>query len=284
MDPTERVRSVYDSLSKTQRRIADLLLQRKDTACFMSLKRLSDEASVAPVTVLNFVKKIGYDNYSEFKRDFQSYIQSVISPRNVVRESFSYDIESSSEVIEKIRQSEKQLIEESYAMINDDHIMSAVLLIKQARKVYLVAKNMSLPVASMLQRRLVFLGLDSELMNLENLNILPRALARADGLDVFIVFSFPNYSQLIGDVAKCARQRGSRIICVTDKTISPAARYADVVLLCQTASVVFYNSMTAPLSLTHLLATLLAIELREKIDANQETYRLLASYLEKDIS
>ena len=58
------------------------------------------------------------------------------------------------------------------------------------------------------------------------------------------------------------------------------ACYSDIVLLCQTASLVFYNSMTAPLSVVNILATLLAVELKETLDENRETYQLLASYFD----
>lgn len=282
MNPIESIRSVYDKLSKTQQRIADFLLRREDTACFMSLNELSEAANVTPVTVMRFVKSLGYENYSDFKKEYQGYIQTMISPRNVVRKSTSESIAANSEIIEQIRQNEKRLLDESYQMISDDHLLNAVSLIKQAKKIYLVAKNLSEPIANIFQKRLTFLGLNSEILNLDNINLLPRTLANADGLDVFVVFTFPNYSPIIGYVAKCARQRGSRIICITDKTTSPPACYSDIILLCHTASVVFYNSMTAPMSIVNILATLLAIELKEKLEANKETYKLLASFLEND--
>jgi hypothetical protein len=54
----------------------------------------------------------------------------------------------------------------------------------------------------------------------------------------------PNYNKSIGQVARSARL-WQKVICVTDKTASPPSCYSDVILLCQTSSLVFYNSMTA---------------------------------------
>ena len=192
MNPIERIPSVYDSLSKTQRRIADLLMSQKESVCFMSLNELSSAANVTPVTFMKFIKKLGYENYSDFKREYQGYIQIMLSPRNVVREDLSITREDA-DICDKIRKNEKQLLEGSLEMISDDQLLSAVNMLKQARKIYLVAKNLSYPSADLFQKRLVFLGLDSEIVNLSNINLLPRTLARADGLDVFVVFSFPNY-------------------------------------------------------------------------------------------
>ena len=56
--PIERIRETYPLLSKTQRRIADYILDSGDTCCFMSLQELSDAVGVTPVTLLNFCKKI----------------------------------------------------------------------------------------------------------------------------------------------------------------------------------------------------------------------------------
>lgn len=280
-NPIERMYSLYDSLSRTQQHIADLLLGGEDAVCFMSLNELSDKAGVTAVTVMNFVKKLGYKNYSDFKKEYRNYVQVMLSPRSIAKENWGGD-STTLELLERLRRSEKNLMEETYAAIGDDHLLAAVGLLKQARRIYLTAKNMTASVACAFQKRIAILGLDSELLTLDNLKILSRTLARTDESDVFVVFSFPNYLQCIGNVARCARQRGCGIICLTDKTTSPPACYADVVLLCQTATPVFYNSMTSVLSIMNVLVTLLAVEAKERLAANEENCRLMASYLQRD--
>ena len=49
--PIERIRDAYPNLSRTQRRIADYILDAGDTCCFMSLQELS-EAAGHPIKLL----------------------------------------------------------------------------------------------------------------------------------------------------------------------------------------------------------------------------------------
>jgi len=282
-NPIERIRAAYDLISKTQRRIANLLLEKSDKACFMSLNEISAEAKVTPVTVMKFVKRLGYASFSDFKKEYQSYFQGMIAPRSVVRNHVPDIRTMANGGARQIMENELRLLQASYDMLSEDRLLEAVNYIKNARKIYLVARGLSVPIAELLQTRLTFLSLESEILKLDNIILLPRTLVRAGQEDVFIVFTFPNYTPSIGDIAQCARLRGSKIITITDKTTSPPACYSDLILLCHIEITVFYNSMTAPLSIVNILAELLALEMKESLEAYKESYQALALYLDRNM-
>ena len=48
------IREQYNSFSRTQRQIADYILQNPDTVCFYTLKQLATEAHATESTVLAF--------------------------------------------------------------------------------------------------------------------------------------------------------------------------------------------------------------------------------------
>ncbi len=278
-NPAALIRSVYDDLSRTQQKIADLLLERGDAVCFLSLADFSALAGVTAVTVVNFAKKLGYESFSDLKKDFQSYIQSMLSPRNVVRADIAGCVgQDGSDMLSRAMDNEQELLRETFRLISRESLFEAVRLLLGARRVYLAARGLAIPVAESLLARLTFLRIDAESLRLDNLNLLPRRLADAGEQDVFVVFSFPNYNKSIGQVARSARHLGSKVICVTDKTASPPSCYSDVILLCQTSSLVFYNSMTAPHSLVNILATLMAVELREKLEGDRDKLQKLAAF------
>ena len=56
------IQQCYSSLSKTQRRIADYLLQHPNTGCFLTLKQLSKETHTTEATILSFSRSIGCDS------------------------------------------------------------------------------------------------------------------------------------------------------------------------------------------------------------------------------
>ena len=277
-NPIENIKKRYNKLSKAQKKIADFILSREDIGSFLSLNELSEQADVTAVTVVRFCKSIGYNTFSDFKKDCQNYLQSMILPRNVVKFDYEDTPKSIDKTLKKVIENEKTLIDETLKHINYDSIKQTIEMILNCRKVHIAARGITIPVAKILKTRLDFLCIESELIKMDNINLLPRRLLNCNEEDVFIIFSFPNYSQSLGDLAKCVKSLGSKIICITDKAISPPALFSDILLTCQTSSTVFYNSMTAPSSLVNVIATLLAIELNDKLRQNKLKIKRLAEY------
>ena len=282
-NPVERIRESYHQLSNTQRRIADYILEAGDKVCFLSLTQLGQETGVTSVTVVNFCKKVGYASFSDFKKEFQSYIQGVISPRHVVKSDLeSYQDSSEQDLLQRIIEHEMKLVSETFTCLGHENLVQAAELLSTARRIYLIGKGLSIPVIDLFLARLDFLCLDARKVPFDNLNLLPNRLVNAKPEDVFVVFSFPNYSPIIGEVARTVKEQlGSRIICITDKPTAPPACYADILLLCQTSGLVYYNSMTTPASLVTVLTSLMAVKSHVQTPAEQEKMAQL-SYLRRE--
>jgi DNA-binding MurR/RpiR family transcriptional regulator len=283
-NPIEKIRAAYPHLSNTQKKIATFMLEESEKACFMVLNEISEKVEVAPVTIIKFVKILGYSNFSEFKKKYQGYFQGMIAPRTVVRKDAPELRDGVAGMTKRIMDNELRLLSSSYEMLNEELLLESIRYIKDARKIFLVAKGLSLPLAELLQIRLTFLSLDSEILKLDNNVLLPRSLIRASDQDLFIIFTFPNYSQILAEIARCAKLRGSRIITITDKTTSPPACYSNLLLFCHVESTIFYNSMTAPVSIINTLAEMLAIEMREKLEENGTIYKTMTMFLEHESS
>ena len=178
--PIERIRDAYPNLSRTQRRIADYILDAGDTCCFMSLQELSEAAGVTPVTLLNFCKKIEYFSFSDFKKDLQVYIQSVISPRHVVKTDLGhYQSHSDATFLTQAMEHEVSLLTDTFSCLNMDALIHAVNMLCQAREIYLVGKGLSISVIEFFLARLDFLSIPAKRIPLDNLNLLPNRLVKA---------------------------------------------------------------------------------------------------------
>ena len=89
-NPIEAIKSTYPRLSKTQKRIADYILEAGDKICFISLADLSTAAGVTPVTTARFCRSIGFTGFSDFRKAFQDYVQEVVSPKSHQKQSDHY--------------------------------------------------------------------------------------------------------------------------------------------------------------------------------------------------
>lgn len=279
-NPVDIIHRMYSGLSPTQKRIADMMLEEAETICFLRLDEVSKKAEVTTVTVIRFVKKLGYESYGAFKKDLQNYVQTMIVPKRVIKSEIqNFKDEPAAEIIQQAITNEFNLMTATYKSMPVDTLIEVAELLKNSRKIFIAGTGLNQAVAEMLLVRLNFLCLDAQILPHDNLTVLPYQLTATGPDDVFVIFSFPNYKRFAIDVAKCAQSLGCHTVCITDKPSSPVAAYAEKLLLCQTSSLVYYNSMTMPVSLVTILASILAVQIstdpktKEKLDQIGEFFK-----------
>lgn len=259
-NPLDNIRKSYSLLSPIQKKIADLVLEQAETLCFMRLEDISQLVGVTNVTVIRFAKKMGYESFGAFKKDLQNYIQTRVIPKRIIKSEVSdFRDTPTDDMIRRAIQDEFDLMQATYSAISSETLLESAMLIKNARKIYLIGTGLNKPVTEMLLTRLKFLSLDAQIIHDDNVTMIPYYLVNSGTEDVFIIFSFPNYKEFAINVAKCAQDMGCHTICITDKATAPISYYAEKLLLCQTSSLIYYNSMTMPTSLVTILSGILAL-------------------------
>lgn len=66
---------VLSNLNELEHSIYDCVMKNKDRLAHMTIKELADEAHVSTGSVLRFCKKLGCDGYSHFKLCYREYLQ-----------------------------------------------------------------------------------------------------------------------------------------------------------------------------------------------------------------
>ena len=112
-----------------------------------------------------------------------------------------------------------------------------------------------------MEARLRLLNFDASLINLDDLQDTENTLEQLTPEDLVIFIAFPKYYYPLGSIAKNAFSRGSTILTITDSMSSPTVQYSKHMLICHTATRVFYNSLTLPMALLNLLMSYLVIDL-----------------------
>ena len=279
-NPLLVIRNNYDTLTNTQKKIADLLLNHGDRVCFISLREFSAEVGVTAVTVIRFCKKLGYANYSSLKKALQYYMRSFMAPTRIIKTNEIQDIHLNSNVLfDQLVQNEQKLVKRSHEMLNPEKIIEALALIKGASKVYVAATGAALAVAQFMSTRLHYFNINTELLNYSWKTVNPSHLSLVQPEDVFIIFSFPNYGKQMVDLIECVKALGAQAIGITDKPTSPIANYADLVLLCDVQGKVLSSAMTPAMSLASILLSFLAVVNKEEIENNNNRLAFLRQYI-----
>lgn len=259
-----RIREAYPGLSRSQKRIADYLLQFPDKACFLSLKSLSEQVQTTEVTVMNFARRVGYDSFISLKKDLQAYISNRLSPTQKVSEAFSDNWLDVGSVAARVYEMDLQAIKKTFDCITQSQVDQAVELLKSAGRIHLAAQRISQVVADFIFFRLQSLGCDIRKFGLEDEEMIATQMLSVKPGDVFVLIGFPRYSKRLLFLGELLHYNGNRIISITDRMASPVAKYAEVSFACANETLVFYNSLAAPLLLANILVSSFAVAVEER--------------------
>ena len=69
-----KIKTAYPLQNKKRRQISDYILHNLSECCFLPLRKLSDEIGVTEVTMLNYCRSLGYQNFIDFRDDLRNYI------------------------------------------------------------------------------------------------------------------------------------------------------------------------------------------------------------------
>ena len=248
MDILQRIRDMYPALTKKQKGIADYLMENPEDVCYITLAQLSQQTASSELTLLRFCEKIGCSSFLELKNEFREYTQHMIrllsAPAYFPPENASCERSAKEALLTDICRQE-----------------AAAGKIKKSRRIFIFAHDISKILGDFLEARLRLLYFNATLIDLADLAETQNRLQQLCEGDLVIFFSFPKYYYPMGSIARKAADTGVPILTITDSISSPAAEHSTHLLLCQTSTKMFYNSLTLPMTILNLLASCLVIDM-----------------------
>ena len=150
--------------------------------------------------------------------------------------------------------------------INREDFSAAVDAIVKARRIYILGVRSSNTLSSFLSFYFNLIFEDVRHVQTTLASEMFEQLLRVREGDVVIGISFPRYSKRTLSAMKYARDRGARVIALTDSQLSPLARVADHVLLARSDMASFVDSLVAPLSVINALIVAVGMSRRDEIE------------------
>lgn len=255
-----KISSIYTSLTKSEQKVADVVMQQPGTAVFYTITDLAEKSGVGETSVIRFCRKLGFKGYQEFKL-------SVAQNLSTRAEQMHGDIQDGDElptVIAKISALNRQNIDNTTTLLDEDSLRRAIDRIVLARKLFFAGVGSSGITALDAKYRFMRLGFDCDAEHDAHLIAMRAALLGKD--DVFFAVSTTGSTKDLVDAAEIAGDRGAAVIVLTSHARSPVTQYADVVLLTASReSPLQGGSFSSKLSQLHALEVLsTAIALGQK--------------------
>lgn len=263
-DLITKIQSELPGFSKGQKQIARFILEHYDKAAFMTASRLGVTVGVSESTVVRFATELGYDGYPHLQRALQEMIRNKLT--SVQRMEVAGDRMGGRDVLQTVLHADTDMIRVTLDEIDRDAFQGAVDALMGAKRIYILGVRSSSALASFLGFYFNLLFENVTLVHTNSVSEIFEQVLRVGPGDVVLGVSFPRYSKRTLSAMQYARDRGARVIALTDSRLSPLARVADHLLLARSDMASFVDSLVAPLSVVNALIVAVGMSRRDEIE------------------
>ena len=256
------IESGMPSFSKGQRAIGQFILDSYDKAAFMTASRLGQTVHVSESTVVRFAAELGYDGYPGMQKALQEMVRSRLT--SVQRIEIADGRLGNQEILSTVMQADIEKIRMTLEEPDRESFYRAVEAILSAHRIYVLGARSASALADFLCYYFELIFDNTIPVHATSSSETFEQLLRVGEEDVVIGISFPRYSSRTVKAMRFARERGARVIAITDSEASPLAEIATEKLLAKSDMASFVDSLVAPLSLINAL--IVAVGRRRKRD------------------
>ncbi len=262
----------FPSLSKRLQQIASHALDNPSELALETIAAVSQRAGVQPSSLIRFAKVFGFSGYSDMQRVFRLRLTDAMPDYKERLKSLSGN-EVQGEDAKDVNALLEQFVEADVVglrRLQQNKRLGTLLdqafkLITDSETVYVVAHRRSFPIACYLAYALSQMNVRNVLVDGVG-GMFMQQVGHATNRDVIIAISSKAYSPDVAQVVRDSKQRGVKIIAMTDSPLSPLAEHADVSLEVQQAAVGLFRS----LAVTMTLAVTLIVGLGRAVEAKRQ--------------
>ncbi len=245
----EKNSELYTKLTNSERKLANYISKNAEKVQYLSITSLAKTCNVAEATITRFCKKLNYSGYNELKIE----IAKTVIENNIHTKS---KVDKSESMQERVLNSIKDSLESTLKLVDYSKYVKAAKMFKKAKNVYCFGQGTSGVIAKEAWSSFMMLASNFNYVEDSHLQIIATSLCSKD--DVILYFSYSGETREVLDTLKLAKKCGVKIILVTHYQESPAAKYSDIVLLCDAKETLLHSgSMNAKITQLYIIDMLL---------------------------
>ena len=222
MTCTVFIRSCLDQLTETDRRLASYLLDHSREAIHMSAKELSAQCDTSPAAVVRLSQKLGFKGFTALKLELAK--ESGQEEPDVFRSAIR-DNDDMETIVRKAEQIHLRNTSLTYHMVNVSVLSQAVEEICAGRRIHLFGVGASGLLAMDFLYKSSRIGIPAFYHADVHTNLATAALLGPEDIVIAISYSGETLDTVLA--AEAARERGSKIIAITQANRNTLSRLAD---------------------------------------------------------
>ncbi len=252
-----KIQQHYDELPKNQKKIAEFYLENFDKIPFLNVQEVSEATHASVASVVRFTQRTGFKGFSEIRDEITNALQDHLRKKENFPLLDGHNIKE--DILTAVANQEINNINDTINLNDRESFDKAVDIIFKAKKVFTAGLGISNLLAEILSYQLTQLGIFSKNFTNSYATFLEQILL-LDKNDIIITLSFPPYSIDTIEAAKFAKEKGLKVISITNKQSSPISFYSDSILVVSSQNMLYTNSFAAISVLINAIATRCALK------------------------
>lgn len=272
----------HAKLTKTQKTIAEYVLDHSSDACFMTSTEIAETLHVSESSVIRFSRSLGYDGFMDFqkalRKSYQDKVLSISSAITVPSERIAKQtkLDNNTEYINRHYKIATKNMETVFLNNAPDTFDEAADIIVSSKRKYIAASRGDTCLSDYFLLYLKQMLPHVVMTNTPSVSPIDHMCSITEE-DCLIIFSFPRYSTTDEVTAQMAHDAGAKVIVITDKPSALLAPYATVLFTVPVDSDAFFNSFVGPQFITEVLLD----SISRKAEGVEDRLKRIDKYLDK---
>jgi DNA-binding MurR/RpiR family transcriptional regulator len=261
-DVIQAVRRTYDELTRSQKRIAEAIVDDPEFVAFATVDKMASRLDVSPSTVVRFTYRLGLTGYQDLQERVRKLVRSQMrSATSEVDEGHVLAHLGDSAFARSFAQ-DLDHVRRTISGLDFDVLERAIELLASARRVLVAGDGTAYGVAHFMSLALDRTRGQSYLVRADGESV--GRLVDIGTDDVMIAFTFPPYASTVLHSVQWANQRGVRVVGVTDSPISPVGQLVDVVLPTLVSGIGPQNTLVAAMAVANALLNGVVLRIQDR--------------------
>jgi len=240
----DRVTGSKDKFTPSEVLIAEALRTQAFEIPFSSALRMSAALGVSEATLIRFARRIGFNSYAELQKELREEIRQRLNQTTLERlhEQKSGDSELHEIFLGSLQQDAINL-ELTRSSVQGPMVESAIEFLSNARRLYVAGSRASAASALFAANMLRYL-VDDVRWSMTPDSFLDELIG-IDSSDALLTIALARPARRTLEMVMYAKEKGAKIVAITDNPLSPIADLADSFFIVESDSTAFMQSYTA---------------------------------------
>lgn len=219
------IKDNYESLTNSEKSIAEYVLKINKKIISMSSREIANKTGTSPATVVRLSNKLGFKSFNEFK------LKLAMDCNEKSPKSFEFIDEglTTSDIVNGIQEAYHKTLDKTIELTDIGELNKAIELLKNANNIYIYGVGSSALVGMDLYYKLIRINKRVVCHNDSHLQITFSVLMQKG--DVALAISYSGETKEVLKCIKIGRQLGIQTIAITKKSIdNKLANISDVKL------------------------------------------------------